>query len=239
MITPVIAVWLSVVGVMQDPEAAIEAELAALEAAWRGGQVAQVAVHAGQAVALIEDSACPLRGDVTIAAFMGALANNVRGTPGSPSYLFWVASQTNAALDVLPEAGAEVADLLRSEPGQYVLQDSLFLRSPYRGVESLQVGCAQPQLDPFILQDQPGHATHAVAALRADVDREGEAAWTSMEVIFAYPAREAAQLIARVRTLEGRARPREAAWVAVFEPCERFATAELTSVELCREGAAP
>lgn len=238
-LAPFIALWLSAAGIVHDPEATIETELAALEAAWRGGQVARVAVHADQAVAMIQDSACPLRADVALAAFMGAFANTLRDTPGSPSYLFWVASQAHSVLDVLPDAAAEAADHLRSEPGEYIKQDSLFLASPYRSVESLQTGCAPSRLDPSILNAEPVHATHAFAALRAPTGREGGAAWRRLEVIFAYPDREVAGLIALLQEFEGRALPHAPVWRVTFAPCASFGTAELTSVELCREGAAP
>jgi len=219
-------------------DASLDAELDALAEAWRSGAISEAARHAVSALAMIEDSSCPLRADAAIAAAIGGLANSARETLGSPGYLFWVAHAVDARLGVLPTEIAETVEALRDTPGADVRQDRHFLHSAYRRVDELEPGCAPARLDPELFTVEPDAPEAVIAAI--EWPRHGDSmAWTRAELLFAYPRIEGLQLMERLGAMEGRVRPYATHRVLVFEPCETFSNADLGVVRLCREDPAP
>lgn len=216
----------------------LEGELDALAHAWRSGSLTAAARHAVSALDLIEASACPLRSDAAIAAAIGGLANSGDQRFGPPGYLFWVAHEVNSRIDVLPSEIAESAIALKTSPGADVREDAYFLASAYRRIDGLEDDCAPARLDATLFTSEPDAAEAVIAVIEWPRYRDS-LRWSSVQMLFAYPRDEGAQLVERIGAMDGRVRPQGRHRVLAFEPCETFSNADLGMVRLCREDPAP
>lgn len=223
---------------VQPGEAAITTELDGLRAAWRSGDVMEIAERAEAAVAAIENSACPLRADAAIAGAMGGLASYMSGTPGVPGYSFWVADQVNAELDVLPEMVRRLAELAKTEPGGAIGLDDEFLASPYLDTGALATSCADAELDPALLTQEPQEATALILAFYWPRDMS-RTYYSRAELIWAYPALEGAALFRELQEHRSDYPANEGVEVRVFDPCIRLPGRNYEYFDICREGAAP
>jgi hypothetical protein len=201
--------------------------------------LAAVAEHGTRALSVIEASACPVRADAAVVAAMADVSRFACDGPGSSGNYLWVASELNQTLAVLPEPVAVMARELRTEPGQSVLDDSLFLQTPYRRTEGLARTCAPARLDPAILTVSPADASHVIAVIGWGDYRTRNMPWDRAEMLFGYPAEQAENLLKRLRAQDGEARGSPHPRVATFDPCALFMGSDLIPVEICRDDPAP
>lgn len=237
------AVWAVAVLVLQSPaesaagtEAAIQAELAGLEAAWRAGALEAAHERAGAAVRLIEASACPLRGDAAIAAALGGLS--AAAGHGEGGVLFWVADQVDQRLSVLPAALATLAADRRSEPGEAPGHDDYFIRSAYLDPDALTPGCAEAQLDADIAFAEPADAEAVILAVRWPHDYSAPR-WRWADFVFAYPNAEGRALFEALEDRRSTHSVNRGVDIRIFDPCLALPGPDYEYFELCREGAAP
>lgn len=229
---------LSVVLTASPSADAVEAEIAetlgALENHWRAGHFHDVANAASTALGLMEQSACPLRNDAALAAFMGGVAGTTHDHMDMPTgYMFWVAAEVHQQLNALPDGAVRVAETLQSRPGQSVLTDRFFLQTPYLA-EGLMRGCAQDLLSEDLLTHSPPEADHVFIAFGFPRRAMTRAAPPD-SIVYAYPHDEGLGLGQHIIE-DGR-------WydtgdriqVRLFSPCSSYPTRDLLLVEVCRD----
>ena len=222
----------------QPLEASIAEALDDLDSYWQAGRFHDAATAAGTALALIEQSACPLRGDAALAAFMGGVAGTTHTHMDTPTgYMFWVAIQVHAQLDTLPDSASAVAEALQSPPGRSVLTDPFFHQTPYLDTD-LPRGCGESRLSQDVLTGNPAEADHLFIAFgfpRRATTRPAR----PERVVYAYPHDEGLRLGQRIiedgEWYESGDRTR----VRVFTPCSGYLTRDLLQVEVCRDRSIP
>lgn len=218
-----------------DDEARIAALLRGLEASWRAGDLEAVAEQAPAVVEAIQASACPVRRDAAIAAFMGAVAGSVETSEVPPRYLFWVAAQIDAQLEIFPRNVSRTAQGLRSEPGRSVVMDTYFLDTPYRDIPRQAGGCAPSVLSADVLNVSQPAAPGVFLVIERDEHRRSRL--RDAEFLYGYPADEAGQVMARLREASS---GRSWGWgtqALVFVPCHTIEVGEFNYARICRPGA--
>ncbi len=208
-----------------------------VETLWLEGKFHDTAEAAAGALELIQISACPLRADAGIVAFIGAVSGHghSEGWPGG--YLFWVANEIHQQFGNLPNGAAELAEAFDSGPGQSVTTDLLFIRSPYRRSD-LQSNCADPILDPDILSASPEDADHVYVAFQFP-GRPGSFHRSPNRVAYAYPKHEGEALGARVIELDDWHDAGGPIEVRVFSPCAIYPIRSVLYAEVCRDRMIP
>ena len=216
-------------------EAAIVESLDLLSQAWLSGQFEEVAFLAGDAVTLIHNSECPLREDVAIAAFMGAIANTGHPSAFPSRYLFWVADEVHTRVPSLPEDASELAGSRRGEPGGSVRTDRHFLETPYTN-EALEAGCSEQRLEPSLLHASPEDASAVFAAFAFPENRARRYVQPE-RLIYAYPQEEGRDLAAVILERNDWTTVNTRNEVIWFDPCSGYPTRDLRSRQLCRGAA--
>lgn len=219
-------------------EAEIASEVAALDRAWRAGQLVEVVGHAEAALDLIEASACPMRADAAVIATIGGLASTAHNVPSWYGYHFWVASQVDAEFDVLPPGLEQMIEFHRSEPGANISEDYRYARSRYLDASSLERECSTRLLESGILQVEPESASAVIVAVAWQARLE-ERRWEDADLLYAFPAQEGEQLLARLREDERLAGGWSQQQIVTFDPCVRVSTEDAGSTYVCRDDPAP
>ena len=232
MLGVIIATALAAQAAVSPSEADIGEALGVLEAAWIEGDFDAFALAGRDAVDLIEQSNCPMRQDVTIAAFMAGVGARRSRVQASSTYLFWVASETDKRFEVLGIAARAVADAQRGSPGQSIRDDVSFMRTPYR-TASHEIGCADNVLDPALLSAEPRNPSRVFVAIGWPRE-EGEQIRRTGRFVYGFPGEEGEALAAQIIDSDERVTPGARVSAYVFDPCAILGRRDYNVDNICR-----
>jgi hypothetical protein len=226
---------------LQPADGEIEVEISTaldvLESRWLGADFHGAAEAATAALELIEASECPLRDDVAIVSFIGGVTGIDHSALAKSGYMFWVATQTHAQLDILTPDLVSVAEAEQSPPGYDIRLDQYFLGSPYREAPLVEE-CAPAQLDPEMLFADVPVVDHAFIAF-AMPERDIRRGISPERVLYAYPASVSETIGAALLETENWISTGGRVAVLTPGPCDRYLNSENLYEDVCLEPSSP